>query len=215
MAYHRGRKLTARADNCDGGEPTDGLGCAEASDESLVLAIARARDKQAFAALFRRYAPRMKGVLMRAGAPADIADEAAQEAMLAIWRRAESFDPSRASAAAWIYAILRNKRIDMARKAARVAADRAQPMVDGAAEPDAEIVYGVERRNAKIRAAVRELSEDQKRVVLLSFFEGRTHAEIAEALDLPIGTVKSRIRLAFGKIRASLGDAFRGELFDE
>ncbi len=172
--------------------------------------IARSRDRAAFALLFERYSGPVKAFMMRSGATPDVADEAVQEAFLAVWRRAETFDPLRASVAAWVFTIARNKRIDMIRRGARPEVDPLDPsfVPDPPEQPDAALSSG--RRDAAVREALAELGEDQRIVVQLSFFEGRPHSEIAEALSLPLGTVKSRLRLAFGRLRGVL-DAHKAE----
>lgn len=186
-----------------------------ASDEELIRRVVEARDKQAFAALFERYAGRIKAMMIASGAAADAAEEAAQEAMIAVWRRAETFDSRRASAAAWIFTIARNKRVDLLRRAKRAEPDLSDPAFAQADAPPAEKGVAAFGRDAAVRRAVSSLSPEQLEVVVLSFYEGRAHSEIAEKLGLPLGTVKSRLRLAFGKLRARLGDGFRGELRDE
>lgn len=180
------------------------------AEAALVRRIAEKRDRAAFAALFEHYAGRIKAFMMRSGASADMAEEAVQEAFLAVWRRAETFDPERASVAAWVFTIARNKRIDMLRRGARAELDPNDPsFVPDPPEPP-DVVLSSERRDSAVREALTELGEDQRIVVQLSFFEGRPHSEIAEMLSLPLGTVKSRLRLAFGRLRAAL-DVHRGE----
>jgi RNA polymerase sigma-70 factor (ECF subfamily) len=169
-------------------------------------AIADRRDRAAFAALFGFYAPRIKGMLMRAGAGADAAEDLAQEALLTIWRKAAQFDPSRASASAWVYTIARNLRIDRLRRDQRATAFA---LYESFYTPEAERPDGsfdIAECEERVRAALRELPEEQALVVKLSFFEGRAHGEIAKTLKLPLGTVKSRLRLAMGHLRGLLGD---------
>jgi len=172
----------------------------------LIRAIAERRDKPAFVALFEGYAGRIKAWLMRTGASADIAEDVAQETMIAVWRKAESFDPGRATASAWIFTIARNQRIDRLRRD-RSAAQKAiyeELDADDPERPD-DIVSAAERAG-RVREALGSLPEDQARVVRLSFFEERPHSEIAELLDLPLGTVKSRLRLAMKRLRETLGE---------
>ncbi|MEL6316032.1 MAG: sigma-70 family RNA polymerase sigma factor [Pseudomonadota bacterium] len=183
----------------------------QATDEEL-LARVRDRDRAAFRAVFDRYASRIKAFMMRDGAAPDVAEEAAQEALLAVWRRAETFDPSRASAAAWVFAIARNKRVDLFRRGARPAPDPEDPSFQPDPEPTPEQAFGDEARDRRVRAALADLTSEQRAVVLMSFYEGRPHSEIADMLDIPLGTVKSRLRLAFGRLRKALGDAFADEL---
>ncbi|MEL6979801.1 MAG: sigma-70 family RNA polymerase sigma factor [Pseudomonadota bacterium] len=186
----------------------------EPSDEALLERIARGSDRAAFGLIFDRYGARIKGFMMRGGAAADVAEEAAQEALLAVWRRAETFDPARAHAAAWIFAIVRNKRIDLARRAQRREPEPEDPSVAQEPPAPAETLLAAEVRDARVRRALEGLGRDQHAVVILAFYEGCSHAEIAERLSLPLGTVKSRLRLAFGALRNALGCTFRDELLD-
>lgn len=184
----------------------------DAEDAALILRISQHRDKSAFAVLFQRYAGKIKAFMIRSGAAPELADEAAQEAMLALWRRAETFDPTRASAQAWIFVIARNKRVDLLRRGARPEPDPEDPTFAPDPEPPADAAFGAKRRDARVRETLAALSPEQRQVVLLSFYEGRAHSEIAEALDIPLGTVKSRLRLAFAKLRGALGAEFSDEL---
>lgn len=172
----------------------------------LIEAIAAHRDREAFGALFDHFAPRIKSFLMRSGTPAAMAEDLAQEALLTIWRKATQFDRNRAGASAWVFAIARNLRIDKARREQRAR------LLDFDATEDAEppqtpdsAVISVER-DARVRKALQVLSEDQISVVRLSFFEGKAHADIADELKLPLGTVKSRLRLAMKRLRELLVD---------
>jgi RNA polymerase sigma-70 factor, ECF subfamily len=173
----------------------------------LIGAIAQQRDRGAFAALFDFYAPRIKTMLMRAGESTEAAEDIAQETLLTIWRKAAQYDPARASASAWVYAIARNLRVDRLRQN-----QRAQAMVLYEAAENTETdgldgPFDSARLERRVRDALQELPEEQAAVVKLSFFEGRAHGEIAKSLQLPLGTVKSRIRLAMGRLRSLLGDA--------
>ncbi|MEM7524289.1 MAG: sigma-70 family RNA polymerase sigma factor [Pseudomonadota bacterium] len=187
----------------------------DASDETLVRRIAAERDKSAFELLFNRYAGRIKGVLIKAGAAPDEADEATQEAMLAIWRKASTFDPARASVGAWVFAIARNRRIDQIRRRKRPEPDPNDPLFqpDPPAPPEAEVA--VAARDARLREAVAALTDAQREVVHLAFFIGLSHPEIAARTGAPLGTVKSRLRLAGDRLRTALGADFWRELFDD
>jgi RNA polymerase sigma-70 factor (ECF subfamily) len=172
----------------------------------LIVAVARASDREAFTALFGHFAPRVKAYLLRSGSGEALADELAQETLLSVWRKAASFDPSRATAATWIFTIARNLRVDRFRKEWRDVAvgDDLPDAIDESAAPD-ESLSGDER-NEKVRRALRTLPPDQIKVIELSFFEEAPHAEIARALGIPLGTVKSRIRIAMTKLRALLDE---------
>ncbi|RYG04956.1 MAG: sigma-70 family RNA polymerase sigma factor [Caulobacteraceae bacterium] len=165
------------------------------------------RDREAFKTLFLAYAPRLKTYLIRHGATAAQAEELAQEAMLSLWRKAAYYDPNRASVAAWLFTIARNLRIDVLRKErSALAYELASPgdEEERPASPEAE--HEAAERDARVREAVRVLPPDQLEVVRLSFFNEKPHAEIAQILSLPLGTVKSRLRLAAMRLRAALGD---------
>lgn len=174
---------------------------------ALLDRVASDGDREAFNALFLFFAPRIKSYLMKLGAAADLADDLAQEAMLKVWRKAKLFDPAKASASTWIFTIARNLRIDAARRAAKPDLDPDDPAFVPEGEPPADIVIDRSSRDEKIRAAFSALPEAQHEVVRLHFVEDLAHSEIAERLSLPLGTVKSRLRLAFEKIRKDIGDS--------
>ncbi len=181
-------------------------------DAALLAAVAR-QDRDAFAALFRRWAGRIKAYLIRSGVPGTEADEAAQEVMLSVWRRADSFDPARAGPATWIFAIARNRRVDMLRRR-RPEPDPDDPLFAPDPAPPADAAAARAGRDALVRAALAELPPDQAQVVRLAFYDGLSHAEIAAMIDAPLGTVKSRLRLAMGRLRGALGEDFAEELLD-
>lgn len=169
----------------------------------LIQAVAVDRDRAAFSQLFEYFAPRLKAYLMRAGAPAGAAEDFAQDAMLTVWRKADLFDPWRAGASTWIFTIARNRRLDVLRREGRESALPDFDLTpDEPRSPD-DLVSEAEDA-ARLREAMRALSPDQMAVLRLAFFKGDAHSEIARALDLPLGTVKSRIRKAMMKLRAIL-----------
>jgi RNA polymerase sigma factor (sigma-70 family) len=173
---------------------------------ALLVAIAATRDKQMFAKLFGYYAPRVKAYLMRQGTDSATAEELAQEALLIVWRRADSFDPAKASAATWIFTIVRNLRIDALRKMRRPEFDVDDPALvpDPPRPPDDALQY--DQLEQRVREALSQLPEEQAEVIRLSFFEDKPHGEIAALLRLPLGTVKSRLRLAVRRLQPLLGD---------
>lgn len=172
---------------------------------ALLLRVVRARDRAAFRALFLALAPKVKTYLIRQGVAPAQADELAQETFLAVWKRADQYRPERGSATGWIFTIARNLRIDaLRRERSAMAYDLAVVEPEGPASPEAETA--LVQREARLREAVRTLPRDQVEVIELSFFADKPHAEIARDLALPLGTVKSRLRLAVIKLRAALGD---------
>jgi RNA polymerase sigma-70 factor (ECF subfamily) len=193
--------------------PPDGL--SEASDAELLRRVAERRDRAAFVVLFDRFAARVKAFMMRGGASAADADEIAQDVMVLVWRRAETFDPARAAASTWIFTIARNRRIDVLRRTLRPAPDPEDPLFQPEPEPDAGLRIDAEEREIRIRALLGELAAEQREVLVAAFYDGLSHAEIAARLDLPLGTVKSRIRLAFRHLRGALGESLTKELSDD
>ncbi|MDG2244269.1 MAG: sigma-70 family RNA polymerase sigma factor [Rhodospirillaceae bacterium] len=172
----------------------------------LLVRIAEHRDKDAFSQLYAHYAPRVKSYLMRQGADQASAQELSQEAMVSVWRKADRFDSTKASAGTWIFTVARNLRIDALRKEKRPSFDPDDPAFVPAAEVAPDQFVEVGETQTKIKAAIAELPEDQAEVIRLSFYHDKPHGEIAEYLDLPLGTVKSRLRLAMRRLRMALGE---------
>ncbi|MEL7487439.1 MAG: sigma-70 family RNA polymerase sigma factor [Pseudomonadota bacterium] len=172
----------------------------------LLVRIAMTADKEAFGRLYAFFGPRVKGYMMRIGASAEEAEDLAQDAMLKVWRKAKLFDPGKASASTWIFTIARNIRIDALRRASKPGLSGDEPSLLPEEEPQADAVVERRERDERIREAFSTLPEQQHEVVRLHFIEDESHSTIAERLGLPLGTVKSRLRLAFGKIRKELGD---------
>jgi RNA polymerase sigma-70 factor (ECF subfamily) len=172
------------------------------ADEDLLTRVA-AGDRAAFAKVFERYARKVKSYLIRLGAPGAAAEDLAQDAMVSIWRRAASFDSAKAKASTWIFVIARNAWIDRLRRE-RVEFAYRDTLIPGEESddeaPDEAAARG--QTEEQIAAALDLLSPEQRQVVQLSFFEDRPHSEIAERLSLPLGTVKSRLRLALIKLRS-------------
>jgi len=174
----------------------------------LIGRVAAHGDRDAFKLLFEHFAPRVKGFLVKSGMTADAAEEIAQTTLLTVWRKAAQFDPASAGAAAWIFTIARNLRIDSARQAARQAKAAASAERDETPEVADSPETMMARRDdvSRVEAALQRLSEEQSKVIRMSFIEEQPHGEIAERLGLPLGTVKSRIRLAMARLRDLLDD---------
>ena len=175
----------------------------------LITAVARHGDREAFADLFTHFAPRIKTFMRRSGASEQIADDLAQEALLAVWSKAKLFDPNSVGASAWIFTIARNLRIDALRRDKRTRKNYTDDIdlefqVDDGLPPDAGVAAA--QAESRVRSALATLPEDQLRVIELSFFDEKAHAEIAQTLRIPLGTVKSRLRLAMARLRGLLGD---------
>jgi RNA polymerase sigma-70 factor (ECF subfamily) len=175
----------------------------------LISAIAVRQDRRAFAELFEYFAPRIKAFMLRSGTPDASAEELAQETMLTVWKKAALFDPASSGAAAWIFTIARNLRIDAHRRDQRGGALEPSDVelefqIDDALQPDAQVASA--QADERVRAALSQLSTDQLRVIELSFFEEKAHADIAKMLNIPLGTVKSRLRLAMNRLRSLLSE---------
>lgn len=176
------------------------------SEAALLVRVAR-KDREAFAALFLLAAPRVKSYIMRLGSDAATAEEVVQDVMLTVWRKADRFDPVKATAYTWIFVIARNRRIDMLRRErATVVYGVEFPEAPDEETPLASDAMAASQRDASVRDAMADLSPEQQEVVRRAFFEEEPHTVIAAALDLPLGTVKSRLRLAFKKLRDRLED---------
>lgn len=171
----------------------------------LIEAVAQRRDRDAFAELFRRFAPRVKAFVMRSGADPDMAQEVAQETMVLVWRRAETFDRTRAGAATWIFTIARNKRIDLLRRATHAGFDPEDYVLFSTEAPESADSAAIGRQvRERIGDVMRQLTPDQVDVLRMAFFQDKSHSVIAREMKLPLGTVKSRIRLALSRLREAM-----------
>ena len=169
---------------------------------SHVTRIRDAQDQAAFAELFQHFAPRVKAFLMKSGSDATMAEECAQEVMATLWHKAHLFDPSRATVATWVFTIARNKRIDVLRKQRRP-----EPEDLGwgpEAEPDQEDILVLQQETAQLRDAMSALPEAQRQLIEKAYFGDLSHREIASQTGLPLGTIKSRIRLALDRLRHAM-----------
>ncbi len=170
----------------------------------LIARIARKADRAAFAELFRLFAPRLKSYLMRQGCDFSLAEELMQETMVMVWRRAASFEPQRASATTWLFTIARNKRIDSLRRQHRPEIDLADPALVPDPAPSAEEPVLANERGRRLAEALAALPVEQAALIRLAYFDDRAHSDIAAETRLPLGTVKSRLRLALVKLRRAL-----------
>ena len=177
------------------------------AEMSAFLVRVADQDRDAFRHVFDHFAPRLKAFLMGQGTDPQMAEEVVQETMVKVWRKAGQFDPAKAAASTWIFTIARNMRIDHLRKANRPEPDMDDPAFVPDPEPQASDVIAQSQDAAKLHEAMRELSDEQRDVLTLAFFEEKAHPEIADQLGIPLGTVKSRIRLALKNIRSKIGES--------
>lgn len=178
-----------------------------ATDETewagLMVAVRDRQDKAAFAALFRHFAPRVKAFLMKSGTEAALAEDCAQDVLATVWQKAHLFDPSRASVATWVFTIARNRRIDLARRDRRPEPEALDWGGDGE-EPDQADIYEAAQETARLKAALDTLPEAQRTLVARAFYGDLSHSELAQETGLPLGTIKSRIRLALERLRSKM-----------
>jgi len=178
----------------------------KATMPDLIQRIARDQDPQAFRELFLKFGPRVKAMMMRQGADAETAEEIAQDTMMAVWRKAHLFIENKGSVSTWVFTIARNLRIDRLRR--NVVWQDLEPELEKLVSEDDLPDVALSRNEVRERmsAALETLPPEQYEVVQLSFIEGLSHHEISERIKAPLGTVKSRIRLAYAKIRDVVGD---------
>jgi len=174
--------------------------------DELLVRVGRDRDKSAFAELFDYFAPRVKSFLLRFGTDMSLAEEIAQEAMIMVWRRAETYDPRQSAASTWIFTIARNKRIDRLRRENRPLPDMTDPAVMPESIETGEIQVARMQQEKKIRHALKNLPEEQAKMIFSAYYEEKSHREIAEESGVALGTVKSRIRLALNRMRAQIDE---------
>jgi RNA polymerase sigma factor (sigma-70 family) len=171
---------------------------------ALVAAVAARQDREAFTRLFDHFGPRLNGYLLRLGTDPTTAEEITQEVMVTLWKKAALFDPSISSVSTWLYRIARNRRIDLLRRDRLTFLDTEDPVLEPADETDLDAKVDLQQREEAVRAALSSLPDEQLALVRLAFFDGLSHSQISERTGLPLGTVKSRIRLGFTRLRRAL-----------
>lgn len=188
-------------------ERAKGTGKADANRHADWLeAVARSQDRTAFTHLFDHFGPRVKAYLMRLGADEAMAEEIAQDVMVTLWRKAHLFDRTKSSVATWLFRVARNRRIDVLRRKRTINVDAETLVIEDENLPNPDETLDEQGRKGRIRAALTKLPQEQLQLVELAFFTELSHSQIAEETGLPLGTVKSRIRLAFGRLRRILDD---------
>jgi len=173
----------------------------------LLTRIATDRSDEAFRKLFEDFAPKIKSYMMRQGADASTAEELAQETLMTVWRKAALYSEEKGNPSTWIFTIARNLRIDRLRRETNwqeLTDEHAASIPSDEAPPDD--LASEQQRSTRVKAVLGQLPPDQLEVVTLAFIDGLSHSEISEKLGLPLGTVKSRIRLAYQKVRLALED---------
>jgi RNA polymerase sigma-70 factor (ECF subfamily) len=172
--------------------------------EDLLQRIAEGADPAAFRELYEAYGPRVKAYMMRKGTDAGTAEDLAQETLLTVWRKAALYAGDRGSMTTWVFAIARNLRIDRLRREVPWQDLPEERVAEASGEPLPDEAIAEKQRRERVRTALEALPQDQKEVVSLAYLEGLSHSRIAERLGTPVGTVKSRMRIAYQKIRQVL-----------
>ena len=170
-----------------------------------LIAIGKDRDQRAFQDFYDHFSGRIKSFLIGKGMEDAVAEELSQEIMLIVWRKADSYKPEKAAASTWLFTIARNRRIDYLRGNSRVEVELDDEMLEvDSSEPTQEDKVDLSQQSVILERAMNKLPQEQRQVLHLSYFRGQSHGAIADWLNLPIGTVKSRIRLAMQSIRSEI-----------
>ena len=174
---------------------------------AMLAEMAVTKDKSLYIQLYQHFAPKVKAYIIRLGVMEATAEELTQEAMLNMWRKSHLFQPDKSAASTWLFTLARNQSIDWMRKHKypEYSLDNMQGGIEEVSETD---IGEQSVQSERIAQAISQLPEKQAQVVYMSFYEGRSHSEIADRLMIPLGSVKSRIRLAAEKLKLTL----RGEL---
>lgn len=170
----------------------------------LLACVGRDRDVEAFETIFKHYGPKVRAYMAKLARDGQAAEELMQETMLAVWNKAAQFDPARGNVSSWIFTIARNQRIDAFRRAKRPVFDPSDPAFVPDDVPPADVEFEGRQEADRLRRAMETLPPEQLELLKMSFYREASHSTIAAELGLPMGTVKSRIRLAFAKLRAAL-----------
>jgi RNA polymerase sigma-70 factor, ECF subfamily len=176
----------------------------EAHFRALIKRVAQNHDRQAFGQLFDHFAPRLKSFMMRKNASAELAEDLVQEAMIAVWKKAGLYEPSKGSVTTWVFTIARNLRIDRIRRDIHMPTVELGDYDEPSEALEGEELLGRKQEDGLVSRALQNIPDEQRQVLLLSFVEDMPQSEIAEKLGIPLGTVKSRMRLAYGHLRRIL-----------
>jgi len=172
--------------------------------EDLLVRVGASRDREAFAQVFAYFAPRVKSYLLKHGASESAAEEVVQNTFVTVWEKAEKYNPKKAAASTWIFTIARNKRIDALRREKYVQVNSDAPAVQNASY-ESEEAYATAEDASRLAAAIDDLPPEQAKLLRMAFFDEKSHSTISKETKLPLGTVKSRLRLGLEKLRGMMG----------
>lgn len=175
--------------------------------DDLLAAVGTDRDGEAFTALFEYFRPRVQTQMLRGGLPPFVAADVAQDVLETIWCKAHQFDRSKSAASTWVFSIAQNRKVDIHRRSREHIFTDADLSLIPDDSADGETRLDAAQRQWHVHNALEALPLDQFKMVQLAFFEGLSHATIAARTKIPVGTVKSRLRLAFSRMRQLLTDA--------
>lgn len=170
----------------------------------LTRAVAADRDQKAFAELFDYFSPRIKSYFLQLGANSEQAEDMSQDVMAVLWHKAHLFDPSKSSLSTWLFRVARNRRIDLLRRDKSAMIDVNDPIFVPPEPAAPDEIMEEDQRDENVRRALALLQDKHADIIRMSFFLGLSHSQISEQSGLPLGTVKSRIRVAFQKLRETL-----------
>ncbi len=176
----------------------------EARFRTLITRVAQDRDRQAFGQLFDHFAPRLKSFMMRKNTSAELAEDLVQEALIAVWNKAALYEPSKGSVTTWVFTIARNLRIDRIRRDMHMQTTELGDYDEPSEAPEGEELLGRKQEDGLVARALQSIPQEQREILVLSFVEDMPQSEIASKLSIPLGTVKSRMRLAYGHLRRIL-----------
>jgi RNA polymerase sigma-70 factor (ECF subfamily) len=187
-------------------EPSPNLSHQGVADQhrDLIARIATDRDRVAFESLFLYFGPRIKALMLRAGSDHALAEDLVQDVMTTVWRKVDLYAPERGTVSAWVFTIARNARIDRLRRGSSRPYEDVEAIEIAAEDPDAEEAVLANQRAELVAEALAELPENQRRIIEMAYVDEIPQTQIAEMLLLPLGTVKSRMRLAYAKLRSKL-----------
>jgi RNA polymerase sigma-70 factor (ECF subfamily) len=171
---------------------------------ALIKRVAQNHDRQAFAQLFDHFAPRLKSFMMRKNTSPELAEDLVQEAMIAVWKKAGLYEPTKGSVTTWVFTIARNLRIDRIRRDVHMPMTELGDYDEPSDAPEGEELLGRKQEDGLVAKALKNIPDEQRQVLILSFVEDMPQSEIATKLAIPLGTVKSRMRLAYGHLRRIL-----------